>query len=117
MNTKIKQSELEDMREDLKLDSHEYVKIEEDEYDEFVSKASNVHPLLNPNSPHYKMIGGREAIEYMEEMFTRAELMAWAKLTAMKYRLRIGKKDDPSKEIAKIKTFEAYYEYLEKHNA
>jgi hypothetical protein len=39
-------------------------------------------------------------------------LIAWAKITAMKYRLRVGKKDDPIKEIEKIKTFEAYYEYL-----
>lgn len=71
------------------------------------------HPLLNDESKHYEMIGGVEAIEEMEKMFTREELMAWAKLTAMKYRLRIGKKDAPEKEIKKIKTYEAYYKYLE----
>lgn len=71
------------------------------------------HPLLNPNSPHYTMIGGVEAIELMEAMFTVEELMAWAKLTAMKYRLRIGAKDLPDEEIAKIKTYEAYYRHLE----
>lgn len=71
------------------------------------------HPLLNPDSPHYKMVGGIEAIELMEKMFTREELMAWAKLTAMKYRLRIGAKDSADKEIAKIKTYEDYYNYLE----
>ncbi len=71
------------------------------------------HPLLNPDSNHYEMIGGVQAINLMEAMFTVEELMAWAKLTAMKYRLRIGDKDTPEKEIAKIKTFEAYYKYLE----
>lgn len=71
------------------------------------------HPLLNPESKHYEMIGGVQAIELMEAMFTVDELKAWAKLTAMKYRLRIGDKDAPEKEIAKIKTFEAYWRYLD----
>lgn len=71
------------------------------------------HPLLNADSSHYEMVGGMEAIEIMESIFTIDELKAWAKLTAMKYRLRIGKQDDPSKEIKKIKTFEDYYLYLD----
>ena len=70
------------------------------------------HPILNPDSPHYAMPGGKEAIEHLEAMYQPEELMAWAKITAMKYRLRIGKKDDPIKEIEKIRTYEAYYEYL-----
>lgn len=74
------------------------------------------HPLLNPESTHYKMLGGVEAIEHMEAVYTTEELMAWAKLTAMKYRLRIGDKDSPEKEIKKIKTFEAYYRYLEERS-
>lgn len=72
------------------------------------------HPLLNPESSHYSMADGIEAIERMEQMYTTQELMAWAKITAMKYRLRIGKKDSPDKEIKKIKTFEDYYSYLSK---
>jgi hypothetical protein len=78
-----------------------------------VPSIADFHPLLNPESKHYAMVGGVEAIELMEKMFTRNELMAWAKLTAMKYRLRIGGKDAPEKEITKIKTFENYYRYLE----
>jgi hypothetical protein len=38
--------------------------------------------------------------------------MHWAKITVMKYRLRIGNKDDVSKEAKKIETYEAYYRYL-----
>jgi len=72
------------------------------------------HPLVNEDSPHYKMLGGVQSIHLMEEIFTTEELMAWAKITAFKYRMRIGKKDDPTIEVKKIKTFEAYYEYLEK---
>lgn len=75
-------------------------------------KECQVHPLLNPNSTHYQMVDGVEAIERMEQMYSTEELMIWAKMTAMKYRLRIGKKDDVTKESIKIDTYEAYYTYL-----
>lgn len=73
------------------------------------------HPLLNKASSHYSMIGGVEAIEIFEKIFTRDELMSWAKLTAMKYRLRVGNKNqvDASSDLEKIKTYEDYYKYLE----
>ena len=70
------------------------------------------HPLINEDSPHYAMFDNVESIERMEQMYTHEELKAWAKISAMKYRLRIGNKDNPEKEIKKIKTFEAYYKYL-----
>jgi hypothetical protein len=77
------------------------------------------NPLLNPESPHYQMLGGLEAIEIMESLFTKEELMAWAKLTSYKYRLRIGsKKHNDSiyegiiSDGKKILTYEAYYTYL-----
>lgn len=71
-----------------------------------------MHPLLNPDSKHYSMVDDVEAIERMEQMYTTEELMQWAKITAMKYRLRIGNKDDVLKEAKKIETYEAYYRYL-----
>jgi hypothetical protein len=71
------------------------------------------HPLLNPDSSHYSMVDGVEAIERMEGMYTQEEMKIWAKITAMKYRLRIGNKDDAVKEVKKIQTYEAYYAYLE----
>jgi len=46
------------------------------------------HPLLNPESTHYQMVDGVEAIERLEEMFTSEERMIWAKITAMKYKNR-----------------------------
>ena len=70
------------------------------------------HPLLNPDSKHYQMVDGVEAIERMEQMYSVEDLMAWAKISAMKYRLRIGKKDETGKEVTKILGFEAYYKYL-----
>ncbi len=70
------------------------------------------HPLLNEASPHYGMVDGVQAIERMEAMYSIEELKIWANLSAMKYRLRIGRKDDVLKEAKKIETYEAYYKYL-----
>ena len=74
---------------------------------------SNIHPLLNPESKHYNMFDGKEAIEILESIMTTVELKAWCRGNIYKYRLRLGNKDDVSKEIKKIQTYEAYYEYLE----
>lgn len=74
------------------------------------------HPLLNPDSKHYAMFDGIEAVERLEQMYSKEDLMAWAKISAMKYRLRVGHKDDSSKEVNKIKTFEDYFVYLKELN-
>ena len=78
-----------------------------------MAKASLPHPLLNPDSTHYQMVDGVEAIERMEQMYTVEDRMAWAKISAMKYRLRIGNKDNAEKEAVKIRGYEAYYKYLQ----
>lgn len=74
-------------------------------------KASE-HPLLNPNSSHYSMVDGVEAVTRLEQMYTKEELAIWSKITAMKYRLRIANKDEVTKEAEKIVTYEDYYKYL-----
>ncbi len=74
------------------------------------------HPLLNPDSTHYQMVDGVEAIARLEQMYSKEELAIWAKITSMKYRLRIGNKDDVLKEAVKIETYEAYYKYLEEQD-
>lgn len=78
-----------------------------------IQTAKETHPLLNSDSKHYRMVDGVEAIERLELMFTAEELAVWAKITVMKYRLRIGNKDDAVKEVKKIQTYEAYYKYLQ----
>ena len=70
------------------------------------------HPLFNKDSRHYAMIDGVESVELMEKIYTIEELMAWAKITSMKYRLRVGNKDDVIKETKKIETYDNYYRYL-----
>ena len=70
------------------------------------------HPLINSDSTHYQMVDGIESIVLMESIFSVSELMAWAKITSYKYRFRLGKKDDNSKDIKKMQTYEAYYKAL-----
>jgi len=83
-----------------------------EDLDNLPTIGEDTHPLLNPESKHYSMVDDIEAIERMEQMYTTGDLMIWAKCTAMKYRLRIGNKDDVQKEAKKIETYEAYYTYL-----
>ena len=85
-----------------------------------MGKEVKTHPLLNPESAHYKMVDGIEAIERLEEMYSTEDLKAWAKISAMKYALRCGSKNihgDLDKAILsdahKRISFEAYYRYLE----
>ena len=72
----------------------------------------NNHPLKNPDSKHYQMVDGVEAVERLEQMYSKEELAVLAKISAMKYRLRIANKDAVEKEAIKIKSFESYYKYL-----
>lgn len=73
---------------------------------------SNItHPLINPDSAHYDKMG-ENFILLAEKMFTLDELKAFAKINVWKYRSRIGSKDDINKEMVKIKSYEAYWKYL-----
>ena len=71
------------------------------------------HPLLNPDSPHYQLWSGKESIEVIESTLSTEELISGCKFNILKYRLRIGKKDDIEKDMQKIKTYEAYLAYLQ----
>ena len=81
-----------------------------------IIKPEETHPLLNASSTHYNMFDGLEAIEVLEAVMTTDELKAWCRGNIYKYRLRLGNKDDVSGEVKKIRTYEAYYKYLENKN-
>ncbi len=77
------------------------------------------HPLKNKESTHYQMVDGVESIDLFEKIYTKEELMIWAKITAMKYAIRAGSKNlhgDIDKailsDIHKRITYENYYRYL-----
>ena len=72
----------------------------------------NKHPLKDPKSSHYEIIDGIDSIDIMEKIMSTDELIGWAKGNVLKYQLRLGKKDNPEQEIAKIKRYQDYYNYL-----
>ena len=95
------------------LENGDVIEASELTYEEVLAvKIVDTHPLLNPDSNHYNMFDGKESIEILEAIMTTKELMAWCRGNIYKYRLRLAHKDDVSKEVRKIQTYEAYYKYL-----
>lgn len=58
-----------------------------------------------------------EPIKVMEKMFTKEELKGFIKGNILKYRLRMGHKDDTQKEMDKIRVYEQWLEKLERGEA
>ena len=85
------------------------------------------NPLIaaSANNPHYLMYDDMLAIERLEQMYTKYELMIWAKITAAKYMLRVGSKVEGDtiaefersvlKDINKKISYEKYYTYLKNY--
>lgn len=57
----------------------------------------------NNYDQHYQ--GNVEPIELMQAQMTQAELIGFLKGNIIKYATRCGKKDDPAKEVSKIKRY------------
>ena len=79
-------------------------------------KESLTHPLKNKASKHYELWNELEVIELIEKVLTKEELIGACKFNILKYRLRIGNKDDAVKELQKIKDYENYLSFLECQN-
>lgn len=60
----------------------------------------------NPNSKHYELWENFEAIDVIKLALTDEEYKGFLKGNILKYQLRLGKKDDVSKEIEKIKDYQ-----------
>lgn len=60
-------------------------------------------PASTYNDEHYQ--GDVEPIELMQAQMTPAELIGFLKGNIIKYTSRCGKKDDPVKEVTKIKRY------------
>tara|TARA_R110000772_G_scaffold22123_1_gene60094 strand:- start:305 stop:583 length:279 start_codon:yes stop_codon:yes gene_type:complete len=58
---------------------------------------------------HYDVFPGVEAIEVMARSATVAEWRGFCKLTVLKYRLRVGKKDDVMQELSKADEYIGLY--------
>ena len=79
-------------------------------------KSTLTHPLKNKASKHYELWNDLEVIELIEKVLTKEELIGACKFNILKYRLRIGNKDDAVKELQKIKDYENYLKFLESNN-
>ena len=62
--------------------------------------------LKNPNSKYYELWENFEAIDVIKLALTDEEYKGFLKGNILKYQLRLGKKDDVSKEIEKIKDYQ-----------
>ena len=58
-----------------------------------------------------------EPIKVMEKLFTKEELKGFIKGNILKYRLRMGHKDDIKKEMDKIRVYEQWLAKLERGEA
>ena len=74
---------------------------------------SSKHPLKNEASKHYELWKDLEVIELIEKVLTKEELIGACKFNILKYRLRVGNKDETGKELQKIKDYENYLKFLE----
>ena len=54
---------------------------------------------------HHQLWEGTQSLDIMKKVLTDEEYKGFLKGNILKYQLRVGKKDDPSKEIKKINDY------------
>ena len=54
---------------------------------------------------HHLLWGDTQSIELIEDFLTKEEYKGFLKGNILKYQLRLGKKDEVSKELQKIKDY------------
>ena len=84
-----------------------YIVVNEDRVQEVAGEEDNKHYLESVVEP----------IKVMEKLFTEEELKGFIKGNILKYRLRMGHKDDIQKEMDKIRVYEQWLAKLERGEA
>ena len=80
-----------------------------------VVKADKVQEVGKHDKHYLKSVV--EPIKVMEKLFTKEELKGFIKGNILKYRLRMGHKDDIQKEMDKIRVYEQWLAKLERGEA
>ena len=80
-----------------------------------VVKADKVQEVGNHDKHYLESVV--EPIKVMEKLFTKEELKGFIKGNILKYRLRMGHKDDIQKELDKIRVYEQWLVKLERGEA
>jgi len=70
-----------------------------------------IHPLINPESTHYKQ-AGRQSIQDIEEEISVDEMIGACTFNIMKYTLRLDTKGQKEKDLKKIETYQNYKNLL-----
>ena len=78
--------------------------------------ADRVQEVEEHHDKHY-LESVVEPIKVMEKLFTKEELKGFIKGNILKYRLRMGHKDDIQKEMDKIRVYEQWLAKLERGEA
>lgn len=81
-----------------------------------VVKEDKVQKVCDKHDKHY-LESVVEPIKVMEKLFTKEELKGFIKGNILKYRLRMGHKDDIQKEMDKIRVYEQWLVKLERGEA
>lgn len=81
-----------------------------------VVKEDKVQEVEKHHDKHY-LESVVEPIKVMEKLFTKEELKGFIKGNILKYRLRMGHKDDIQKEMDKIRVYEQWLAKLERGEA
>lgn len=80
-----------------------------------VVKADKVQEVVKHDKHYLESVV--EPIKVMEKLFTKEELKGFIKGNILKYRLRMGHKDDIQKEMDKIRVYEHWLAKLERGEA
>lgn len=84
------------------------------EFEKVIDHTKENNSCKNEKSKHYEIWKDFEAIDVLKNCLTRAEFIGFLKGNILKYQLRLGKKDDVSKEIEKIKDYQNELNYISK---
>lgn len=87
------------------------IKVEFEKVVDYVDQKENIS-CKNEKSKHYELWDDFEAIDVLKNCLTRDEFIGFLKGNILKYQLRLGKKDDVSKEMIKIKDYQNELNYL-----
>ena len=80
-----------------------------------IVKADKVQEVVKHDKHYLESVV--EPIKVMEKLFTKEELKGFIKGNILKYRLRMGHKDDIQKEMDKISVYEQWLAKLERGEA
>ena len=78
--------------------------LNEDELDFHYDLITKSNMNIEENK-HHQLWEGTQSLDIMKKVLTDEEYKGFLKGNILKYQLRVGKKDDPSKEIKKINDY------------